>query len=215
MNRKKYGIVFEAVAIVLLMVSSATAVTMSQSNESTKSGTTVGSYESRVDPNIYLTKEKVPILIEELQYIDNPEVSALVKEIINTINEKGYVNSNDIKSIENKLGTHLIVGTGFVSAGGSGRAVSVFPGFFLSQIFYAGPSVFVSWEGLSGFNTPTSTRINFRTIDGDQWGCAIGFAGYVGNGIFCGVPYYGLMGVGALIIVVPISGTQQSSPTSI
>lgn len=87
MNRKKYGIALGAIAIVLLMTSSATAVT------------------THIDANIKITKSLLPKLNDAYNNIDDGDFKTLLGEIIGLLKTKKVVNSDDIQGIisENNL----------------------------------------------------------------------------------------------------------------
>jgi len=95
MNRN-YGIVLGAVAIVLLMISSATAVAMPLSNESSNSGASVTNY---VEPGIHISVMQKRILRAAINYVDDQDINLLLQEIVK---KKGPVDSNDIEEIIKK-----------------------------------------------------------------------------------------------------------------
>jgi len=128
MNQKKYEIVFGAVAIALLMVSSATAVIVPQTQQTqiktvpaVDQGSTVQN-DVYVDPKIYLTGDDLPGLREMLGETDDQETRELVEQTISVIESKGFVNSNDIKGFL-KPGSGVIgVYSGWISGVSGGWA---------------------------------------------------------------------------------------------
>jgi len=108
MNRKKYGIILGAVAIALIMVSSATAVTMPQSNENSSSGPGV---TNCVEPGIHINVIQKRILRAALKDVDDPGLRTLLEEIIK---KKGPVDSSDIEKI---LSDHPDIEVGTITSG--------------------------------------------------------------------------------------------------
>jgi len=228
--KRKYGIVFGVVVIALLMVSSATAVTVTQSNVALEPGAVVESYESQVDPDINIGLDKLSTLYESLQYIDNPDVLSLVQAIIDEIEKDGSATSQDIQQIEEDLGIFFPIHAGAINSGGAGEALIALPGALILFVLtmYIGPSAVVYWSGLNHANTPAATSINLiERYRGNHQGFIIGFLGYCCFGPYGSwmLPVYGVLGVGALIIVIPGEGcastvslqsslTQQTQPNS-
>ncbi len=208
---KKNIIVFGAVLVALLMASSATAVTMTQPNMELESSAVVQSYESQVDPDINIGLDKLSTLYESLQYIDNPDVLSLVQAIIDEIEDDGAATSQDIEQIEEDLGIFFPIHAGAINSGGAGESLIALPGALLLLVvtMYFGPSAVVYWSGLNHANTPAATSINLiERYRGNHQGFIIGFLGYCCYGPYGSwmLPVYSVLGVGALIIVMPGEG---------
>jgi len=183
MKGKKYGITLGATAIILLMISTSTAV-----------GST-----NYVDKNVKIGVNKLSTLEKSLQYIDNQDVRNLVQSIIDEIKRDGIATSKDIQQIEEKLGIFFPIHAGRINNWGPGDAFE-FPGFTFGQIIFMrwGPAIVVTWDctGSDGY-----TRINLiPRYEGAHSGVIIGFLGLVCFP-FPTCWYERVLGTGALIIV--------------
>ncbi len=104
---KKGILVFGAVAIALLTVSSVTAVNVPQLDESEEleSEKIVDEKLNYVDPDIYLSgQEELNILLEALDLLDfddDPDFYLLLQGIVAVMNSKGFVDSSSIEQIIN------------------------------------------------------------------------------------------------------------------
>lgn len=205
--KRKYGIAFGAIAITLLLITSATALPA-------RPKLPVESSDNKtynIDPDIYLTTEKLSMLYESLEYIDNSNVYQLVEGIIDEIEEKGCVNSDDIQGIEDYLGLSFSVHVGWINSGGRGAA-HCFPGEILPIPF---PSIVVVWDGDYDDTGSATTSINgIERYSGDHSGFIIGFFGYVWTGAgSSGRPQYSVIGLCTLIIVDDPGDNSQSDTT--
>jgi hypothetical protein len=159
MQKKKYWMVLGAV-VVMLIVSNASALPTIQSNKSNYRTTDV-----KVDPNICITKEKLPLLKIAFQHIDDPDYKIFVTEMIKIIEKNGKGTSNDCLQIVNQYHLNIDrISAGFVWAYGNGPD-SVIPGELFKDAFgfYFGPVIVGFWSyGYSGdLKTSASYRINF------------------------------------------------------
>ncbi len=98
----KYVLIFSAIFVAFLMVSSATAVNFMQSNK--EMGYLENNYyevndEIYVDPNIYLAKAELKSLYGVINKVNDPEYKHITIEIIKVIEAKGFADSKDIKKI--------------------------------------------------------------------------------------------------------------------
>jgi len=192
MKGKKYGIVLGAVAIILLMISTSTAV-----------GST-----NYVDKNVKVGVNKLSTLEKSLQYIDNQDVRSLVQAIINEIKRDGLATSKDIQQIEEDLGIFFPIHAGRIRSGGYGSALSV-PGLILiiTIMMRWGPAIVAYWSGEVCQERPSftaETYINLiKRYEGNHEGYIIGFLGYCSFGPGMNwMPTYSVMGTAALIIVI-------------
>jgi hypothetical protein len=219
-NVKKNIILFGAVVIALLMVSSATAVTTPQSNEISKSGTTIAGSINYVEPGIYLSgSEQRTILSDALNFVDDPDFRILLQEIIEEM-DNGPVDSNDIEQIISDNG--LEVGTitfGGISTGGPG-AYPITSGGCANCLrrplclIVMGPIAVLHFRAFyqqsidNNPDYPVQITIGGKFINYGIVGNAIGFIGGVSNCIPMGFTCIGF----ALLINYRVTGNQQSSP---
>ena len=131
---KKSIFVFGAVAIVLLMVSTAIAtnallprITL---NKSALNEVPMDQNEIFVDPDIYLTANQLPSLREAVEQIKDKEIKELIEQIILEIKNTGFVDSDYIQTIaadsasRNYIykGDQVGIHAGELSGTGPGRA---------------------------------------------------------------------------------------------
>jgi hypothetical protein len=173
MNKKKQKIM--SILLCMLVIATVLPVTSAINMSLVKENSKSTNIETSIDPNIHLTRAKLPLLQKALRQIDNPNVKQFVQEIISILSVRNIITSKDLHSIVDKLNLHLQVHTGILLSSGVGD-VNCFPGFQMSQIFYIGPVCVGSWSG--GF-----TRAGFFgwCNDDQQQGWFIGFVGFVKN----------------------------------
>jgi hypothetical protein len=189
---KKNVLLFGAALISMLMVSSATAVTIAQLNESPQKGSSVASSTTCVKPGIYISgPEQRKILSDSLYYIDNPNAHLLVQAIIATMDLKGFVNSDDIEQIVNEynLQFSLIAGIGAPITTGAYPN----PGYVirLGHPFQnSGTVIFgvLFWSAKHSYNPARDINITITLagaqahIVDDKLGLSIGFSGTFSRG---------------------------------
>ena len=206
-NIKKFTIPFGAILITLFMISSVTAVVTIESKETE---TQEEKTEAYINPNIHLTRAQLPILRRSVKNIDNTGVKTLVQTIINTIEDKGEVNSEDLKEIQKQLGLNYSIHSGIILSAGPGACYK-FPGFVPLSILMTWPAIFSFcwWKGgNSGLRTATASfnggKLPYQYIEGPHDGYAIGLTGlcYSGPEPLSGFPYYSIQGVCILSIIV-------------
>jgi hypothetical protein len=206
-----------AVVIVLLMISSATAVAMPLSNESSNSGASVTNY---VEPGIHISVMQKGILRASLKHVDDPDVRVLLQGIIK---KKGPVDSNDIEQII--IDNNLEIGTitfGGIATGGPGSYPDTSGGYAMCprRPFCFGvilPIIFLHFQAFyqdsidTSPNYPVQITIGGKFIDYSISGLAIGFIGFVFNNP---APRMGFECNGAaLLIHYRATGNQQNSQT--
>jgi hypothetical protein len=102
--------------------------------------------ETYVDPDIRLTRIHLPLLKKVVNNYKNESYNSIINEIIYEIDQKGIVDSQDVKEIIDNLNISSVkiyflksihIGQPFIP-------FIIFPGFILSIIpgFYIGPSIF-------------------------------------------------------------------------
>jgi hypothetical protein len=202
MQKKKYWLVLGAVVAVVLMVSSASAVSVVQShykNNNVKD-------KPYVDPNICLTKKQLPLLKKAVTEIRDPTDQKIVRSIIDAIEEKGIVRQSEIKEIVSNLNANILgIHCGFVHGNGDGDAFLIRGPiqlliFFVEQAIllasYHALGIVVFWHSLD------PVRVNLRVYNEETYGTIIGYLGFEwsGGNPWNGV-FYGITGFGALIIV--------------
>lgn len=197
-----------AVIIVLLMVSSATAINVVQSET-----TTTQKKDVYVDPNICLTKTQLSKLQQAVQFIDDPQDKAIVEQIIKTLQENGKVNSNDIKDIVHTLNINdRSFYFGSLNVEGKYCPGKSFPIHLIRYLLLAGLGTFGtmiigSWS-VSGSYGPTPNspycKINGRYIFSEQANKGVALLGFGSHMQFLGANSYGWFNAFcALIIVSP------------
>jgi len=216
-KKGKYVLVIGAVVVVLLMVSSACAVSVVQESKA-KNATENDSNEIYIDPNIYLTRKHLPLLKRSIRELDDDLISKeLLQHIIDVIEIKGEINSNEIRDIIQYSDVELagVHGPGFIFGHGPGTAWG-FPFTILRIAFRILtapiPSLIMGWEAdnsQGGHVPPNSRDINVKlrskVYDGNHRGFAIGYIGlaYIHLEIV-GVDWYefDLAGIGLLFFVI-------------
>ena len=123
MNRKKYGIALGAVAIVLMMMSTATATT------------------THIDSNIKITKKQLQQLNDAYNNIDEGDIKILLGKIIDLLQTKKVVNSEDIKTIIGQNNLNRIPGVYFL------RCIDTGPGDWTYCPGDCGPHLFRNYWG--------------------------------------------------------------------
>lgn len=146
-NNKKILIVLGSVVMVLLMVSSSTAVNAAQKNKVRNVMMDTGHIFNQ---NIYLTRTKLPLLKIAQKQMGDYEFKNSLSHIIETIETKGHIGSTEINNI---LGSSGGIYSGKVDfyATFQGR-VGGFPGALIDRIIgiYVGPWFYVTWGAKSG-----------------------------------------------------------------
>jgi len=212
--KKNIGI-FGAFFVVLVLFSNATVLSQEAIEKMENNFETEN--EVYIDPDIYLTRANLSMLKEALEYVENEDVYKLLEAIIQKIEEQGYVNNEDIKTIQEDLYIFLPIHTGFISSFGLGNCFPV-PGFIRMGVTFFmkewGPSLLVYWNGVYDKKYPSYSPQTYVNI-----GPLMGSPRYEGSHegyIFCFVgrcscgpggpnwaPTYNVLGAGVLIIVVP------------
>lgn len=193
------------VIISLLMISSATAINVLQSDTATSMKKNVF-----IDPNIFLTKDQVSKLQQAVQFIDDSKDKAIVQQIIQTLQVKGKVDSDEIKDIVCKLNIYdRSFYAGFVAAHGGAGSVGGFPPHFLRLLIFSGVVTFGtiiigSWDVIGGTLNAPSCTINGCVIFNNQPNKGLALLGF---GTW-GIGYWGgidcsFSGLFTLIIVSP------------
>jgi len=105
---KKYIIIFGAVAIALLMISTVTAVDTPGSSI-TKNCSVVCNEEVFIDPDIFLTTDDLPTLYATLPYINDEDFDyiQILQDIIDLIEDKGFIDSSDMQGIIEDSGAEI------------------------------------------------------------------------------------------------------------
>ena len=193
-----------AVAIALLMVSSANAVTTPQLKESSNSGNGVTNY---VEPGIHISVAQKRILKAALPYVDDPNFHVLLQKIIE---KRGSVDSNDIEQIliDNNLevGTiafgSIVTGAGSnPSSGGMAHCLRRFFCMLMVVLPVALLHFYTCYQEAAFPNTPDcppQITIGGTFIDYSIVGNAIGFWGLVFNNM---APYVGWRCDGNAILI--------------
>jgi hypothetical protein len=222
-NVKKNIMIFGAVVIALLMVSSATAVITPQSNEISKSGTVVAGSINYVEPGIYLSgSEQRAILSDALDFVDDSDFRILLQEIIEEM-DYGPVESDDIEQIISDNGLEVgNIGFGGISTSGPGPYPDTSGGWafcphrpFCLGVFF---SIILPFHAVyqqsidNNPNYPVQITIGGKFIDYEIVGVAIGFFGFAWNNV---APYMGFRVQGFALLTCYLNlatGNQQSSP---
>jgi len=188
MNKKNIVIVFGAVIITLLMVSSATAVNLSHIRnirEIRENKVINNEKEVYIDPNIKLTKRYLPKLKMALDKIDKPKYKELTQKIIQTIEKKGIVRSNDLKDILIELNMeNTEVYSGKINGYACCLSAAIsFPGYLPGIfLFYFGPTVFLFWtaytSGCENDEIDFTIGVLGHHITEEHSGFALAFFGY-------------------------------------
>lgn len=182
--KKSYIMVFGAIIITLLMISSATALNITQFKnlkEKIKNQNSETEKERYIDPNIKLSKKDLPKLILIVKTIKDPKYKELTRKIILNIEKKGILNSNDLREILDELdmkNTEVFSGPIKGDARWCGYLHS-FPGFFFDNWF--GLCLWLSWsaaEFLPGDELEYWVGWQNHHITEDHNGCAFSFFGY-------------------------------------
>jgi len=198
-----------AVIITLLMISSVTATNVVQSNTSTTQKKDV-----YVDPKICITKGQLSRLQKTVQYINDPQDKAIVQQIIQTLQIKGKVTSNDIKDIAEKLHARRLFYTGFMHAYGGDGSVFGFPVHLLRFLIIStinfgygsfGSMLIGVWNVQGGTSVAPGCTINGRIIFDNQPNKGIALLGFGvwGQSIWDQRLIGSISGIFALIIVSP------------
>jgi len=188
MKKNRIVSIFGAVIITLLITSSATALNITTSHKISKHPAseianklpmeTINDIENKkpenkdkiyVDPDIKITKNRLPRLRKLLKKIDESDNKKIISKIIETIETKGELRADDMKNILIKLDmTDKSVYSGFVN--GYACCSSVATGLpFLpggGGVFWMGPGLWCGWIAME--NSCCINEIDF-TIGGDEW----------------------------------------------
>ena len=171
-----------------------------------------------IDPNIFLTKAKLPLLKRSIKDIDNPNVKQFVQEVITTVNNKEYVNSNDIAEIAyNSNLRNIGIYTGWLESRGEGTAYiprmiirffrEILTGYPL-QGTIVGPAIISKWraENSDDLIQPKTSINGIERYSTGNKGIIIGFCGKITNNVEQGIPLvrtsYELRGFCGLIIIL-------------
>lgn len=95
--KRRYGMVFGAAVITILMISNATALTQEQI-EILGNEQEIEAYD--IDSETYLTTDDLPILYACLLATDDPEIVQLIQNIIDIIENQGFASIEDIEQLE-------------------------------------------------------------------------------------------------------------------
>jgi len=209
MKKKKFSIgkkpilVLGAIAIVLLMVSSASAVNVIQSSKMKKnlrSESCITNDAVYVDPNIRLGKNKISRLEISLDYLKNneewdfTEEIMLIEGIIKKIEMKGgfWVNDDDIREII-KGSSIKAVHSGFIAGKGPGIC-GCLPGLVGSIrgrfIPFVGPRLVATWHGWIDDYEDLRVRIRGNEYSSEHKGTALLFTGFLMNSLDTGATGY-------------------------
>ena len=184
MKKKRFVLVFGAIIITLLMISSATAININQIKnikEKLIQKNTEIEKEIYIDPNIELTNKQLPRLKLAVEKIEKPEYKELTQKIIQTIENKGIVKSGDLKNILvelNMQNTEIYSGK-IIGHGEWGCSCFGFPGLLLHG--WIGPGFWVNWN--AHYHEPgdiidfTVGTLNHHITE-EHWGGGIPFIGF-------------------------------------
>lgn len=179
---------FWAVVISLLMISSATAINVVQSNT-----TTTQKKDVYVEPNICLTKKYLPVLKRSEKQLQDPEYKKIVQQIVSLLEKNGKVTSDDVKNIVDSSNADIkaVYALGRINGGGTGLAWC-FPFFFLKEFPFLGlftfplPTLIMQWEISNnghalnaGVYVKPLLKNHFYDETNHNGGTAIGYIGFV------------------------------------
>ncbi len=187
--RKKYGLIFGAVIVTVLLISSTTAINVVQLNVKE-------SNDVYVDPNIHLTRKHLPLLIRTERQIEDLDYKKIVQEIIDVIKNNMKADSYDIQEIieDYDLDVSEVYAPALITTGGSdcaGFAFTIPGGLLLMAVtsllsfgglyFQIGIGGIMSWEA-SKENSPhygIHIEINGNSYTTSHEGFSIGFFGTI------------------------------------
>jgi len=191
MKKKRIVLIFGAILTTLLMISSATAVNINQTQNikvNTKNKNTENKNEMYVDPSIELTKKDLPKLKLAVERIEKPLYKEFTKEIIKTIEDKGILKSDGVKEILIELGMqNSEVHSGKII--GHAEWSSMCFGFPFIPLFnfWIGPSLFILWNA-DIFDSEDvidyTVGVLNKRITVDHEGFGIPFTGFWSHGIY-------------------------------
>jgi len=188
-----------AIFITLLFISSACAtpvMQMSQTDNLLRSDILKTKKEVTVDPNICITKEKLPLLKIALQHIDDPEYKIFVTELINIIEKNGKATCDDLTYIVHRFHLNIDrIAAGFVLAVGyddTRNHLFWFPGYirlrhFINAIIFwgtymdTGPILVGTWQLYNGEKDKADYRINLGEdkVTPNKGMVLLGWSGYL------------------------------------
>ncbi len=184
--KKKLILSLVSIFLAILFVSPSTVMAENLINVE-KSSVALENEKSQtyVDPNILITREKLPLLKKSVERIEDEDTKFLVKEIINLLEENVEVNGNDIKNIIYNTDTEIIgIHSGIIRAKLSPGSVIPFPGWLIALSFlpYIGPCLIVKWKGFESYYADLDIGINLiHEYKHNHTGVAVLFFGYLGN----------------------------------
>lgn len=151
--KKKFLAIFGVMAIIILMISNASALNINQNQKIIKSKQiyeqTKNEKQTYIDPNIHLTKIQLPRLKKAEQQIEVSKYKKVTQEIIKKIEVKGYINSNDIKEILTDLDmakTDVYSGKIDGSSGYHSTASGIPIMILFNTYCWIGLGIFVKWS---------------------------------------------------------------------
>ena len=127
MNKRMLVGCFGAVVVALLMVSSATAINVVQTNKMKESFESE-SYDDKddlyVDPNLHLTRNHLPILKRAIRNMEDDQYKEVVQRIIDLVERQGTVDSGDVRQIIDDTDARItrVHFSGFISGTAAIRA---------------------------------------------------------------------------------------------
>jgi hypothetical protein len=108
----------------------------------------IGEKKGSINPKINLTKKTLPLLMNAIRRIDNGPIKQVEQEIINLLNKKDFVNSQDLKKILTNLNISTMdISCGFIDVISTTGLIVTFPGFLLELCpgLYIGPALVALW----------------------------------------------------------------------
>jgi hypothetical protein len=218
---RKYVLIFTAVAISLLMISSATAVNIRQLNKTDGILKTSEDDEVYIDPEFYLEGDAQKKLLEDaLDEIDDSDIQLILNEMIKEMNNKEYVDNTDVEDMVDTLSLTGVFPDMYSSKYIDGGLFEGPLGGYLERIFLFN----IRWKG--GFHSPLNSKTVIKelkfpftttaTYRGKQSGSCIGFSGSALDGALA-TPYdYYFEGTGLVIFIkgTASSTTAKSKPSA-
>jgi len=203
MKKKRIVLIFGAIILTLLMISTATAVNITQTQNikeiTKKTEDKETKKEMYIDPNIKITKKDLLKLKVIAKTIKDQRYKELTKNIIQTIEKKGTLYSNDIRVILNDLNMlNTEVYSGPINGIAQCASLMVgIPGTIIGLGNWIGPGLFVAWQAYEQGNhyTKDYDKVDFtfgwqgKHITENHDGFAITFIGIWSNALFP-ISYY-------------------------
>ena len=199
-------IMIGSIMIILLMISSATAVNVVNENSKEKLETKDSIY---VDPKIKLTYSHLKLLEKSFNRVEDKKDKEFLAQIINTIKQKGEVRSDKIKILaeENNIDAEAIYSGFIISKDSDGLISRCFPGALINNLFfYIGPVAWLFWKCGDWTDKYTiNVKINgIHHYKNPHEGKMFGYIGYVKNSWYMNPTIdnaINLFGYGAIIII--------------